>query len=60
MLGNLSDDIRDCLQHAADCEREAGEQFDPGLREDFLDTARRWHFLARSYELTSTIPQRSF
>ena len=58
MLENLSEDIRVCLQHAEDCAREAGEQFDPALRQDFLDTARRWLFLAR-YELTSTLPQRS-
>jgi hypothetical protein len=57
MLENLSEDIRDCLQHAEDCAREAGEQFDPALRQDFLDTAKRWLFLAR-YELTSTLPQR--
>ena len=57
MLENLSEDIRDCLQHAEDCAREAREQFDPALRQDFLDTAKRWLFLAR-YELTSTLPQR--
>jgi hypothetical protein len=57
MLENLSEDIRDCLQHAEDCAREAREQFDPALRQDFLDTANRWLFLAR-YELTSTLPQR--
>jgi hypothetical protein len=58
MLENLSEDIRVCLQHAEDCAREAGEQFDPVLRQDFLDTAKRWLFLAR-YELTSTLPRRS-
>jgi hypothetical protein len=55
---NLNQDIRDCLQHAEDCAREAREQFDPGLREDFLDTARRWLCLAR-HELNSTMPQPS-
>ena len=59
MLDNLGEDIRECLQHAADCERQAEEQFDPGLRQDFLETARRWLFLARSYELTNTLTQRS-
>jgi hypothetical protein len=58
MLENLSEDVRVCLQHAEDCAREAREQFDPALRQDFLDTAKRWLFLAR-YELTSTLPQRS-
>jgi hypothetical protein len=51
---NLSRDIRDCLRHAEACAREAGEQFDPALRQDFLDTAQRWLCLAR-YELTSTM-----
>jgi hypothetical protein len=58
MLENLSEDVRICLQHAEDCAREAGEQFDPALRQDFLDTAKRWLFLAR-YELASTLPQRN-
>ncbi len=57
MLENLSEDIRDCLRHAEDCAREAGEQFDPALRQDFLETAQRRLFLAR-HELTSTLPQR--
>jgi hypothetical protein len=59
MLENLSEDIRDCLQHAEDCAREAAEQFDPALRQDFLETARRWLCLARSYELTGAPAQRS-
>jgi hypothetical protein len=54
MLENLNDSIRECLQHAQDCERQAMEQFDPGLRENFLDTARRWAALARSYEQSLT------
>lgn len=58
MLENLNQDIRDCLQHAEDCAREAREQFDPALRQDFLDTARRWLFLARSYELAGTMTHR--
>jgi hypothetical protein len=53
MLGHLSDpgeDIRECLRHAEDCEHQAREQFDAGLRQGFLDAARQWLFLARSYE----------
>jgi hypothetical protein len=55
MLEKLSDNIRECYQHAEDCERQAERQFDPGLRQDFLDAARRWRFLAHSYELTEQI-----
>jgi hypothetical protein len=54
MLENLGEDIRECLQHARECERQAMEQFDPGLQQAFLDTARRWTALARSCELSLT------
>jgi hypothetical protein len=52
-LSDPNEDIRECLRHAEDCELQAKEQFDPGLRQDFLDAARRWLFLARSYERSS-------
>jgi hypothetical protein len=50
MLENLSDQIRDCLQHAEDCARRAAAQTDPGLREDFLRLVKSWLELARSIE----------
>jgi hypothetical protein len=59
MLENLSEDIRECLQHAEDCAQQAEEQFDANLRQDFLEAARRWLFLARSYALTNTTTERS-
>jgi hypothetical protein len=49
-----SEDVRECLRHAEDCAHQAREQFDPGLRQDFLDAARRWFFLARSYQGVSS------
>jgi hypothetical protein len=55
MLNNLSEQIRECLQHAEDCARKAAAQTDPKLKEDFLDMERRWLFLARSYEFTERI-----
>jgi hypothetical protein len=55
MLEKLSDNIRECYRHAEDCERQAAQQFDPTLRQDFLDAARRWRFLAKSYETTEQI-----
>ena len=52
MLNNLSDQIRDCLQHAEDCARKAAAQPDGSrLRQDFLAMEQRWLSLARSYEL---------
>jgi hypothetical protein len=47
--------IRDCLQHAEDCARQADAQTDPTLKQDFLDTERRWLLLARSYEFTQRL-----
>jgi hypothetical protein len=55
MLQKLSDDIRECYEHAEDCEHQAAQQSDPGLRQDFSDVARRWRFLAKSYETTEQI-----
>ena len=55
MLNNLSEQIRECMQHAEDCARKAAAQTDSKLREDFLELERRWLFLARSYELTERL-----
>ena len=52
MLNNLSDQIRECLQHAEDCARKADEQ--PGgsrLKQDFLNLEKRWLDLSRSFQL---------
>jgi hypothetical protein len=50
MLKNLSEEIRECYRHAADCARKAAAQTDPGLRGDFLRLEKRWLDLARSME----------
>ncbi len=55
MLSNLSEQIRECLQHAEDCARQAAAQTCPQLKEDFLNMERRWLFLARSYEFTERL-----
>jgi len=55
MLNNLSGQIRECLQHAEDCARQAAAQSCPKLKADFLDMERRWLFLARSYEFTERL-----
>jgi hypothetical protein len=52
---NLSEQIRECLQHAEDCSRKAAAQTDPNLKEDFLNLEERWLFLARSYEFTERL-----
>lgn len=55
MLNNLARQIRECLQHAEDCARQAEAQSCPKLKADFLDMERRWLFLARSYEFTERL-----
>ena len=48
MLSNRSEQVRECLQHADDCGRQAAAQADPRMKADFLDLERRWLSLARS------------
>ena len=55
MLNNLSERIRECLQHAEDCARKAAAQSDPNLKDDFLTVERRWLSLAWSYEFTERL-----
>ena len=52
MLNNVSEQIRECLQHAEDCARQAAAQTDQKLKQDFLDKERRWLMLAQSYDFT--------
>src|SRR5262249_22151837 len=52
MLNNLSDQIRECLQHAEDCARKAEAQPDGSrLKQDFLNLEKRWLDLSRSFQL---------
>jgi hypothetical protein len=55
MLNNLSEQIRKCLEHAEDCAHKAAAQTDQKLKQDFLDTERRWLLLAESYEFTQRL-----
>ena len=55
MLNNLSEQIRECLQHAEDCARKAAAETDPKIKADFMDLERRWLLLARSYEFTKRL-----
>jgi hypothetical protein len=52
VLNNLSEQIRECLQHAEDCARKAVEQPDGSrLKQDFLNLEKRWLELSRSFQL---------
>ena len=54
MLNNL-EQVRECLQHAEHCARQAAAQTNSKLKEDFLEMERRWLLLARSYEFTESL-----
>lgn len=55
MLESMSEQIRECYEHAEECARKAAAQTDPGLKQDFLDMERRWLALARSFELSQRL-----
>ena len=56
MLNNLSEQIRECLQHAEDCARKAAELPNSSLlRQDFLRLEKRWLELARSVEFSESL-----
>jgi hypothetical protein len=48
MLNKLPEQIRDCLQHAEYCAREAETASSAELRDDYLILERRWLSLAQS------------
>jgi len=51
VLNNLSEQIRECLQHAEECARKAAElPNSSGFRKDFLQLEKRWLELAQSIE----------
>jgi hypothetical protein len=42
MIEQLSDQIRQCLEHAAEAKAKADATNDPALKAEFLDMERRW------------------
>jgi len=52
MLNKLSEQIRDCLQHAEHCAHKAKTESSAELRDDYLMIERRWLSLAQSYGRT--------
>ena len=51
MLQTLSEQIQLCYERAAEAKRRAEETGDPEARADLLKLEKRWHLLARSYQL---------
>ena len=62
MLKSVSEEIRNCYAHAETCARQAAEQTDPKLREDFLRLKAAWLKLARLREtdLSDRIRDRAY
>ena len=50
MLKSISDEIRDLYKQAEHCARQAAEQTDPWMRENYLTLETGWLKLARLYE----------
>jgi hypothetical protein len=51
LLENLSEEVRQCYEHAEECAGQARATQDEKLRADYLRLAQGWLKLARSYEL---------
>src|SRR5215472_15691784 len=55
MLNSLSQQVRDCLQHAEECAQRAKIECDQSIARDFLDMEQRWLILARSYAFSESL-----
>ncbi len=51
MHQNLTEEVRECYEHAHECAHQAKTIRDEDLRADFLHLEQGWLKLARSYEL---------
>jgi hypothetical protein len=56
VLNNLSEQIRECLEHAKECARKAAELPNTSrFRQDFFQLEKRWLDLARSIEFGKSV-----
>jgi hypothetical protein len=55
MLQNLSEEIRECLRRAEECQRLSKTSLTPSAIKDYLDMEQRWLKLARSYEFAERL-----
>ena len=55
MLEQLSDQIRNCYQRAAEAKANADATNDPAAKAEFLEMEKRWLTLARSYGFTESL-----
>ncbi len=57
MLQQLSDQVRECLQRAADAKAQAEAAADPALKRSYLDLEDRWLFLSRSHMFAESLSE---
>jgi hypothetical protein len=56
MLNKLSEQIRECLEHAEDCAGKAAAQpYGSSLKQDFLNLEKNWRSLAQSIQLSERL-----
>ena len=55
MLEQLSDRIRECYERAVEAKERADAINDPALKVEFLNVARHWLVLARSYGFSDSL-----
>ena len=56
MFNDLTDDIRECYEHAAHCVREATAQTDATLKQSFWKMGQRWLAMATMRRAAATRP----
>ncbi len=47
MLLHLSDQVRECHQHAKDCAQKSAAQSEPLMQQSFLDAQQAWLRLSK-------------
>jgi len=55
MLQNESENIAECLRHAATAQRLSDKAADPAAKRDYADIAGRWRGLAESYQFAEQV-----
>jgi PAS domain S-box-containing protein len=55
MLEQLSEQVRECYERAAEVKASAGSTNDPALKASYLDLERGWLLLARSFGTTKSL-----
>jgi hypothetical protein len=55
MLQSVSEQLRECYEHAEYCARRAAAQTDLRTKQDYLDLERHWLTPARSFEFSERL-----